>query len=89
MCAEMIASKTFERLQVLNLENQLLAAVPCTFLDLCFPMNFAFLVLSTAWWCAYWCPFFMCEMFVFLPLLGVGMRWASLWRILALVLTGV
>ncbi len=26
---------------------------------------------------------------VFLPLLGVGVRWASLWRILALVLIGV
>ena len=61
MLAEVIASEAFERLQVLDLKNQFLVAVPCTFLDLCFPIYFAFFVLSTTWCCAYMCPFWMCK----------------------------
>ena len=45
-CAEMTAGVTFERRRVLDVENQLLAAAPCTFFALRFPMNLALLMPS-------------------------------------------
>ena len=40
-CAEITAGVTFERRRVVDVENQLLAAAPCTFFALPFPMNLA------------------------------------------------
>ena len=88
MLAEVIASEAEERLQEVDLANQLLAAVPCTFLPLCFPMNFAFLVLPSGRFRPFTGPFLIRKMLEFLTLLGVEMRWASLWPLLALVFTG-
>ena len=88
MLTEVIASEAQERLLELHLANQLLVAVPCTFLPLCFPVKFAFLVLSSVRLRPSTGPFWIRKMMVSLALLRVGMRWASRWPILALVLTG-
>ena len=88
MLTELIAGEAEERLQELDLANQLLAAVPCTFLPLCFPMNFAFLVLPSGRFRPFTGPFLIRKMLEFPTLFGVGMRWVSLWPILALVFTG-